>query len=183
MRQWIGKTWLKLHGWTLDGSIPDDLRKCVVIEAPHTSMMDFIIGLMFFWSVKRSAKFLIKKELFSIPILGWILRKCGGIPVNRKSSNHLVEDVVKAIQTHDDICVVITPEGTRKRVERWKRGFYFIAQKAQVPVVMGFIDYKTKHCGYGPVFTPSGNYEEDWKIIEAFYRGIGARYPEDYNLS
>lgn len=182
-KKWIGRKWLKLHGWTLDGQIPPEIKKCVVIEAPHTSMMDFVIGKMFFLSEGKPAFFLIKKELFKIPLLGCILKKMGGIPVDRSGHNNIVNDVTKAIKATDEIYIVMTPEGSRKLVTRWKRGFYYIAEKAEVPVIMGFINYKTKHCGYGPVLNLSGNFDEDWKIIEGFYRGMGAKYPEKFNLS
>jgi hypothetical protein len=84
---------------------------------------------------------------------------------------------------YDDLNIIITPEGTRKLVNNWKRGFYYIAQKANVPIVLGFLDFKKKELGFGPMLYPTGNYEEDWKEMEKFYRGINAKHPERYNLS
>jgi hypothetical protein len=84
---------------------------------------------------------------------------------------------------YDDLNIIITPEGTRKLVHNWKRGFYYIAQKANVPIVLGFLDCKTKELGFGPLLYPTGNFEEDWKFMEKFYRGINAKHPDRYNLS
>ena len=84
---------------------------------------------------------------------------------------------------YDTLNIVITPEGTRKLVKQWKRGFYYIALRAKVPIVMGFLDFKTKELGFGPIIYPSGDYDADWKLIEAFYRGITAKHPDRYNLS
>ncbi|MCQ2315482.1 MAG: 1-acyl-sn-glycerol-3-phosphate acyltransferase [Bacteroidales bacterium] len=181
-KKWIGKTYLKLRGWTVVGDIPPEIRKCVIIEAPHTSMEDFFIGLSFFWARGREVKYLMKKEFFKNPVLGWLLRRAGGIPVDRSRGNNMVAKTAAVFKQYDDLSIVICPEGTRKRVERWKRGFYFMAEIAKVPVVMGFIDYKTRTCGYGPTFHPSGNFDEDWKMIEDFYRGMQGKYKGKFNL-
>ena len=107
----------------------------------------------------------------------------GGIPVDRSRNNNVVNSVSALFKQHDSLNIIITPEGTRKLVHQWKRGFYYIAEKAEVPIVLGFLDYKKKELGFGPILYPTGNYEEDWKIMEKFYRGITAKHPERYNLS
>ena len=127
--------------------------------------------------------YLIKKEFFDNPILRPLLLKLGGIPVDRSRGNNIVNQVAAMFEKYDDLNIIITPEGTRKLVNNWKRGFYYIAQKANVPIVLGFLDFKKKELGFGPMLYPTGNYEEDWKEMEKFYRGINAKHPERYNLS
>ncbi|MBQ2499551.1 MAG: 1-acyl-sn-glycerol-3-phosphate acyltransferase, partial [Bacteroidales bacterium] len=125
--------------------------------------------------------FLIKKEFFKFG-LGWLLRKIGGIPVDRSKGNNMVAKTAVVFHQYDELNIVITPEGTRKRVEKWKRGFYYIAELAKVPVVLGFIDFKTKTCGYGPSFIPSGDFEKDWPVLEEFYRGMQGKKKGCFNL-
>ena len=180
-KKWLGRKYLKMRGFAFVGQFPEGVKKSIVIEAPHTCMEDFIIGRCFFWMEGRDAKFLIKKEFFRFG-LGWFLRKIGGIPVDRSRGNNMVVKTAAIFHQYDELNIVITPEGTRKRVEKWKRGFYYIAEMAQVPVVLGFIDYKTKRCGYGPSFLPSGDFDKDWPILENFYRGMQGKTPGKFNL-
>ena len=180
-KKWLGSKYLKMRGFTFVGQFPEGVKKSIVIEAPHTCMEDFVIGRCFFWMEGRDAKFLIKKEFFKFG-LGWFLRKIGGIPVDRSRGNNMVVKTAAIFKQYDELNIVITPEGTRKRVEKWKRGFYYIAEMAHVPVVLGFIDYKTKRCGYGPSFIPSGDFDKDWPILENFYRGMQGKTPGKFNL-
>lgn len=180
-KKWLGSKYLKMRGFTFVGQFPEGVKKSIVIEAPHTCMEDFVIGRCFFWMEGRDAKFLIKKEFFKFG-LGWFLRKIGGIPVDRSRGNNMVVKTAAIFKQYDELNIVITPEGTRKRVEKWKRGFYYIAEMAQVPVVLGFIDYKTKRCGYGPSFIPSGDFDKDWPILENFYRGMQGKTLGKFNL-
>ena len=114
---------------------------------------------------------------------GGLLKSFGGIPVDRSKRNDAVENVAKLFEQYDSLYITIAPEGTRKLNHHWKKGYYYIAYKAEVPIALGFIDYKVKEIGIGKFFTPSGNYEEDFKMIEDFYRGKGAKHPELFNLS
>lgn len=180
-KKWLGSKYLKMRGFTFVGQFPEGVKKSIVIEAPHTCMEDFVIGRCFFWMEGRDAKFLIKKEFFKFG-LGWFLRRIGGIPVDRSRGNNMVVKTAAIFKQYDELNIVITPEGTRKRVEKWKRGFYYIAEMAQVPVVLGFIDYKTKRCGYGPSFIPSGDFDKDWPVLENFYRGMQGKTPGKFNL-
>lgn len=179
----LGRFALKVMGWKLVGEIPEGVDKCVIPVAPHTCIEDFILGRLAYCSVDKPVKFLIKKEFFDNPILRPLLTKLGGIPVDRSRSNNTVTQVAALFKEYDTLNIVITPEGTRKLVHHWKKGFYYIAEKAHVPIVLGFIDFKKKELGFGPMFYPSGNFDEDWKIMEEFYRGITAKYPDRYNLS
>lgn len=180
-KKWFGRNYLKMRGFTFKGQFPEGVKKCIVISAPHTSIEDFVIGRCFFWMEGREVKFLIKKEFFKFG-LGWFLRKIGGIPVDRSKGNNMVAKTAKVFHQYDELNIVITPEGTRKRVEKWKRGFYYIAELAKVPVVLGFIDFKTKTCGYGPSFIPSGDFEKDWPMLEEFYRGMQGKKKGCFNL-
>ena len=180
-KSWFGRNYLKMRGFSFVGHYPDDAKKSIIICAPHTCIEDFVIGRCFFWMEGREAKFLIKKEFFK-PGLGWLLKRIGGIPVDRSKGNNMVAKTAVVFRNYDELHIVITPEGTRKRVEKWKRGFYYIAELAQVPVVLGFIDFKTKRCGYGPSFVPSGDFDKDWPMIEDFYRGMQGKVPGWFNL-
>lgn len=180
---WTGKNLLKVLGWKLVGNIPDDVKKCIIAVAPHTCIDDFILGRFAYCAVGRPVKFMIKKEFFKNPIMRWLLTRLGGIPVDRSRNNNVINSVSALFKQSDELNIVITPEGTRKLVHQWKKGFYYIAVKAEVPIVLGFLDYKKKELGFGPILYPTGNYEEDWEIMEKFYRGIAAKYPEKYNLS
>ena len=180
-KKWFGRNYLKMRGFTFVGHYPDDAKKSIIIEAPHTCIEDFVIGRCFFWMEGREAKFLIKKEFFK-PGLGWLLKRIGGIPVDRSKGNNMVAKTAVIFKQYDELHIVITPEGTRKRVDKWKRGFYYIAELAQVPVVLGFIDFKTKRCGYGPSFIPSGDFDKDWPLLENFYRGMQGKKKGCFNL-
>lgn len=173
---------LKIWGWKVVGGIPRELKKCVVIVAPHTSMWDFVIGRMAWYVIGLKVKFLIKKEMFFFPV-GFLLKILGGIPVDRAQSRNMVEFVVGLFQKYDSLYITITPEGTRNLNTRWKRGFYYIAQRAEVPIALAVLDYKRKIGGVEKIFIPSGDFKKDFEMVENFYRGRTAKHPEKFNLS
>lgn len=173
---------LKIIGWEISGQIPEHVKKVVLIQAPHTSLWDFVIGRIVFWYYGYNVRLLIKKEAFKWPF-GGMMKALGGIPVNRRKNEKTVDAVARMVNEHNDIVLVITPEGTRKRVDNWKRGFYYIALKAEVPIALGWIDYPVKQGGIGPTFYPSGDFEKDFKMIEDFYQGYRGKHPERFNLS
>ncbi len=172
---------LKIIGWKISGQIPDDVKKVVLIQAPHTSLWDFVIGRIVFWHYGYPIKLLIKKEAFKWPF-GGMMKLLGGIPVNRKKNEKMVDAVARMIDEQENIVLVITPEATRKRVDNWKRGFYYIAIKAEVPIALGWIDYPDKRGGIGPLYYPTGDFDKDFKEIEDFYRGFRGKHPERFNL-
>lgn len=182
MLYYISKFILWLTGWKIIGRFPKDLKKCVVVMAPHTSMWDFVWGRIAYWVLRVKVKFLIKKESFDT-FYGGLVKWAGGIPVDRKNSANMVETVARMFNHYDSLFITITPEGTRKYSPNWKKGFYYIALKAKVPIALGFLDYAKKEGGVGKIFTPSGNFEEDFKMIEDFYRGMKGRFPENFNLN
>ena len=181
LKKQIGKLGLRLGGWTTVNEAPSDLGNAVCIVAPHTAIEDFFVGLGFYWSYGIKFKVMMKQEFFK-PVLGWILKKMGGIPVNRGHQNHLVEQMIEMFSQNEDTHLVICPEGTRKAVKHWKKGFYVIAEGAKLPIVLGFIDYKKKRCGIEKYFYPTGDYEKDMAMIWDYYKDIKAKHPEGFNL-
>ena len=126
-------------------------------------------------------KIFIKKEAFKL-YYGGLLQASGGIPIYRGQAGNRVDQSAKMIKDRDRIYLAITPEGTRKRVEVWKRGFYYIAQKADVPIILSYLDYGKKEVGIGPVLDVTGDIQKDFTTIENFYRGMQGKYPEMFNL-
>jgi 1-acyl-sn-glycerol-3-phosphate acyltransferase len=173
---------LGLFGWKVIGLVPDGIKKSIVIVAPHTSNWDFLVGYFAYKALDMDAKFLIKKEAFFFP-LGSILRAMGAIPIDRSRSSNAVHQVGELFKKRDSLIVTITPEGTRKLVKNWKRGFYYIAEHAHVPVLIGVLDYGKKEIGIMHIFHITGNYEKDMSEIEQFYLDATAKYPENFNLS
>ncbi|MCP4551708.1 MAG: acyltransferase [Bacteroidetes bacterium] len=179
----FAKIILKLWGWKIHGIIPQNLKKCIIMAAPHTSNLDFFVGRLAYAAIGVDIKFLIKKELFIFPIGGILRTWGGGIAVDRGKRTNVVEQIVAIFDNADSIYVMITPEGTRKYSARWKKGFYLISEKANVPIALGYADYAKKEAGVGPVIYPTGDYEADLKIIQDFYRDKTARHPENFNLT
>ena len=123
---WIAKFVLRIIGWKIIGGIPEDIKKCVVTMAPHTSMWDFVWGRLAYWVLGVNAKFLIKKELFA-SVSGPILKRLGGIPIDRSKSTNTVDAVADLFNHYDSLFITLTPEGTRQLNPEWKKGFYYIA--------------------------------------------------------
>lgn len=177
--KYFAKLVLWIGGWKIVGSLP--AKKAVVVMAPHTSNLDFLLGWLGYTSLGLKSHFLIKREVFKWYSSG-LLKAMGGIPVNRSHSSNVVLQVTEEFNKRSEFLVTITPEGTRKRNSNWKKGFYFIALSSKVPVHLGFLDYKRKEGGFGTSFTPSGDYEADLKYIREFYSTKGPRYPEKFTL-
>ncbi len=169
---------LKLFGWKTLENIPGE-KKYVVVVAPHTSNWDFVWGQLFYFSLGIRARIMIKKELFYFP-LGNMLRALGGVPVDRSGDTDIVDQMIRELSINDSFILVLTPEGTRSRAAVWKTGFHRIARGADVPVVLGFIDYKRKELGTAGFFYPSGDVEADMNRIKKFYENITPRYPEKF---
>lgn len=175
---WISIVMLKLSGWRLEGKFPD-LPKYVMIAAPHTSNWDFPVTLGICFAARAKIYWMGKDSLFKGP-LGPIMRWLGGIPVDRSKSNDLVGQMVEVFNRSERLVVTIPPEGTRQKVRYWKTGFYHIAKGANVPIVLAFLDFRRKVGGFGPVFRPTGNVETDMAEIQAFYKNISGKNPDQY---
>lgn len=173
----ISKFLFLLFGWKVKGSLPDGVTKAVMIAAPHTSNWDFLWARCAFFILGINLKYTIKNELFFFP-LGWILKSLGGIPIDRSKKTNMVEKMTALFDQYDNLILLITPEGTRSYSAEWKKGFYYIAEGAKVPLVLGYLDYDKKHAGIGPLFETSGDVEKDMKAIQNFYRNITPKYPE-----
>ncbi|MDR2972678.1 MAG: 1-acyl-sn-glycerol-3-phosphate acyltransferase [Bacteroidales bacterium] len=172
---------LKLFRYKLDVvNIPKE-KKYVILFAPHTSWTDFAIGKIALTAMGVKPTILIKKEFFFFP-LGYFLTYIGGYPVDRKHSKNLTEKIAEYMKEKEEVVFLITPEGTRRRVETWKRGFYHIALKAGVPIALAYLDYRDRKGGIGPVFYPTGDYEADLKEIQKFYCGMKGRKKGRFNL-
>jgi 1-acyl-sn-glycerol-3-phosphate acyltransferase len=157
-------------GWRVNGKLPD-IPKFVLIGAPHTSNWDFVLFLGVMFYLRANVRFMGKAELFRFPI-GWFFRYCGGIPVERKKSTGLVEQMVKACNESNRFILTITPEGTRHQVVEWKRGFYHIAKNAEIPIVMAVVDGRHKTVRIGQVFHPTEDVEADMKAIKRVFEGV-----------
>jgi len=182
MNKSLAKLILRIIGWKVENNIPPDVKKCVVLMAPHTSNWDFLLGFVGYATLGIHSKYLIKKEAFAFP-LGILVRTMGGMPVDRKASTNVVIQVGDMFKKVDNLVITIAPEGTRSLNRSWKRGFYYIAVHAKVPIALGYLDYKNKIGGIGRMVNPTGDYETDLKEIESFYYEKEPRYPEKFNLS
>lgn len=171
---------LKWIGWSksVTVEIPD---KCILCVAPHTSNWDFIIGLIFYKSLGRDPYFLMKKEWFFFP-MKYLLRSYGGIPVDRSRKSSVSEQMVKFFKTKKYFQLAVTPEGTRKRTEKWKSGFYYIAMKSEVPITLAYIDYARKIIGIEKIFYPTGDKTRDINEIKQYFKGVTARHPHKFAI-
>ena len=177
MKNLISKKLLSLFKWELDTSI-ELPKKCVVCIAPHTSNWDFIVGILFKYATNLQASFFMKKEWFRFP-LSIIMKLLGGIPIDRSNKNNVTDIIAEEFNKRDSLIIGLTPEGTRSLNYEWKKGFYYIAQKANVPIVLAYIDFKKKKVGYNKLLIPT-NYEDDIIMIKKYYSNINAKYPEKF---
>ncbi len=175
----ISETILATFGWKVKGVKPP-LKKFVFLAAPHTSNWDFPLGRLSNSKLEIDLKVLMKKSWFFFPVK-YIFSALGAMPIDRTKSGTIIEYVVNMFNSNDEFVFAITPEGTRSFVEYWKTGFYTIAVKAKVPIVLGYLDYAKKETGIGPIIYPSGDSEKDFEEIMAFYRTITAKFPEKFN--
>jgi len=168
--QLLSRLLLRISGWKITGQRPD-IKKYVMIAAPHTSNWDFFFGLLMNLYHKNDIYWMGKKEIFRMPF-GAVMKWFGGIPVDRSRSNNLVSAVVEEFNRSERLVVAVPPEGSRAKVNSWKTGFYYIASGAKVPILLAYLDYEKKAGGYGPLFIPTGNIENDMNNIKEFYKDI-----------
>lgn len=145
-----------------------DPKRFVLVGAPHTSNWDFILMLLAVFVWRIDIRWMGKDSIFKPPFTG-LMVWLGGISIDRSKANNTVEQMVEHYRQQDELVVLIPPEGTRSKVERWKTGFYHIALQAEVPIALGYIDAATKTVGLGPLFTPTGDIESDMSVIQQFY--------------
>lgn len=176
MMRSLAKFILRLWGWHADPVGPD-LAKYVLIGAPHTTNWDFPLTLLGLTSMGVRFNWVAKHTLFRWPF-NYFFEAIGGIPVDRRSGTAFLKHAIELFAQRDRFILAIAPEGTRSKSRYWKSGFYAIAMKAEVPIALGFIDYRKKRIGIGAVISPSGDIEGDFEIIRKVYRDKVGKYPE-----
>ncbi len=170
--------YLKLGGWEILGEFPHHIKKKVIIAGPHTSNMDFFLGVSLRGVMNFDSHFIGKASLFKPP-LGWIMKAWGGVPVDRSKSNNFVDAAAQLFDEREAFSVCFAPEGTRSKVEKFKTGFYYIAKKANVPILPVVFDYKNKKVIWKELFYPTDNAKEDIEKIENIFRGVEGRVKEN----
>lgn len=180
MTKWLAQLiFIKILGWEIKGDIPKTIKKCVICIAPHTSNWDFFIGVVVRPIKNLRSSFLVKKELYKFPPLGWLLTYMGGIPVDRgRNSANLMDQVMKIFKEREVMRLAITPEGTRSKVNEWKTGFYRIAMGAGVPIILCSFDFEKKVVHFKEEFYPTGNMNEEVELIRSKFIGVAGKHPE-----
>ena len=166
---------LKISGWRTHVIRPHK-SSYVLIGAPHTTNWDFLLALVLIIVEGIPMRIMGKDTLFRWP-LGVFMRAIGAIPVNRRERTSMVDQVVEKFSQDPELVIAIAPEGTRSKVHHWRSGFYYIALKAQVPIVMGYLDFGTKTVGIGPSIKPTGDINADFEVIRDFYKDKKGKYP------
>lgn len=179
MKNALGKLFFRLAGWKLKANITDEIKHSVMVAAPHTSNWDFPFALAAFWMMGLDLKYFIK-HAYTTGLHGYFFRWTGAIGVNQKKHGQLSDYAIKLLKEREMV-VLVPAEGTRKRVDKWRTGFYRIAIEANVPISLGYLDYEKKEAGILGVFKPSGVFEEDMEYIQSQYLDKVGKYPENYN--
>lgn len=169
--------YFKVLGWSVVGDFPAHLDKCVFIVAPHTSWVDFFLGLLIRKVWNEEINYVGKKSLFKPPF-GFIFRWTGGAPIDRTKTNDTVSATAAVFKERKKFRLTIAPEGTRKKVTKWKTGFYYIAKAAEVPIVMVAFDFGKKQIKISEPTHPTDDIHADFKKYEAFYEGVVGKVPE-----
>jgi 1-acyl-sn-glycerol-3-phosphate acyltransferase len=173
---WVAVKLLKLFGWRIEGELPE-IPKYVLVGAPHTSNWDFVVMLAAAFAYSLSISWMGKKAIFRWPF-GALFAWLGGIRIDRSRASGVVAQSIEAFHNSAKLILLITPEGTRKRTEHWKSGFYHIAVGAGVPIVLGFVDYPARTGGFGPTIIPTGDIESDVALMREFYADKTGKYPQ-----
>ena len=179
--QWLAKfIYFKLLGWKVTGNVnmsKEKIKKAVIIAVPHTSWHDFYIGILLRSALGVKTNFVGKKSLFKFP-LGWFFKILGGAPVNRFSNENKVGAIAKIFKEKKEFRMAMAPEGTRKKVKEWRTGFYYIAKKAKVPIIMFTLDFENKQNKISAPFYPTDDVKADFKFMHNFYKGVKGKVPE-----
>ncbi|HLV14741.1 MAG TPA: 1-acyl-sn-glycerol-3-phosphate acyltransferase [Xanthomarina sp.] len=174
MRKIAEFIYFKILGWKIVGNTnisKDTVKKAVLIAFPHTSWHDFYIGVLLRKVLGIKANFIAKKELFIWPF-GYYFRSIGGRPIDRTSGQNKVEAIAKLFDENDEFRLTLAPEGTRKKVEEWRTGFYYIAKAANVPIIMFTLDFKNKQNKISEPFYPTDDMEADFKFMKKYFEGV-----------
>jgi len=171
----LAKFLLRISGWRTH-VIPPRTSSYVLIGAPHTTNWDLLLALVLIIVEGIPMRIMGKDTLFRWP-LGVFMRAIGAIPVNRREKTSMVDQIAEKFSQDPDLVIAIAPEGTRSKVHNWRSGFYYIALKAKVPIVMAYLDYANKTVGLGPSIKPTGDINADFEIIREFYKDKKGKYP------
>ncbi|MGC6430642.1 MAG: 1-acyl-sn-glycerol-3-phosphate acyltransferase [Jejuia sp.] len=181
MRQRLAKfIYYKLLGWQVDGHykiLQEELKKAVIIAVPHTSWHDFYISVLVRTVLGIKVNFIGKKELFVFPF-GYFFRVLGGRPIDRKNKHNKVKAIAQLFKENENFKMALAPEGTRKKVEKWRTGFYYIAREAKVPIVMFTLDFENKKNTFCKPFYPTDDIEADFSFMQNFYTDVKGKIPE-----
>jgi 1-acyl-sn-glycerol-3-phosphate acyltransferase len=163
--------------WKFEGNFPGHLEKFIIIVVPHTSWIDFPLGLLIKWALGIGTNYIGKNSLFKPPF-GFIFRALGGTPVDRTKNTNLVSAIVDEFNKREKFSLALSPEGTRKKVEKWKTGFYYIAKGANVPIIMMAFDFGNRKIIISEPYTVTQDIEKDFQHFEQFFKGIKGFHPE-----
>ncbi|WP_303317543.1 1-acyl-sn-glycerol-3-phosphate acyltransferase [Flavivirga abyssicola] len=179
--QWLAKfLYFKLLGWKVVGNTQVSktlIKKAIIITVPHTSWHDFYIAVLLRSVLDIKTNFVGKKELFVFPI-GWFFRALGGIPIDRHAKEKKVDIIAKLFETNEEFRMTLAPEGTRKKVDKWRTGFYYIAKKAKLPIIMITLDFENKQNKISEPFYPTDNMEADFKFMRDYFIGVKGKIVE-----
>jgi 1-acyl-sn-glycerol-3-phosphate acyltransferase len=178
IKKYISLIIIKLIGWRIEGALPHNVNKVVLLGVPHTSAYDFPMMILSAWYYQLRIKWVGKENLFKPMLLGIGSRLMGGICVERSTSTNSVERIAQTLNNFPGkLCLVIAPNGSRKNIKGWRTGFYHIAKAADIPIALGFLDYGKKILGIKHTLVPSGNMESDFKTISTHYEGVTGKQP------
>ncbi len=177
VKHFLGWLWLKITGWELKADQPEP-GNYILICAPHTSNWDFGYLLAFMFIRRIKVSWMGKHTLFKKPF-GGFMKWLGGIPVDRRKTHGVVDQIAEYFKKSENLIIAIAPEGTRHKTDHWKSGFYHIANTAKVPLLLGYLDFANKVVGIGSVYSLTGNINQDMDIIRDFYKDFRGANPED----
>lgn len=172
-------TYSRILGWSMKGTINPSVKKCVIIVAPHTSSYDFLLGVLVRRVLGIQIDYVAKKELFKPPF-GWYFKWVGGTALDRTANQNKVDAIAQLFSEKEIFRLALSPEGTRKKTERWKTGFYYIAKAAKVPIIMVAFNYAEKEVKFSKPFHPTDDVEKDLREILSFYKGVQGKIPENF---
>lgn len=176
--EWI----LKIIKWEVVGGVPDHIKKSIIVVMPHTSNWDFPLGLLTRRAIRRNIGFIAKDSLFVFPF-GYFFRWLGGYPVDRSKKANYVQAVADVFRKEKEMLISIAPEGTRKKVDKLKTGFYYIAKEAEIPMIFCSFDYGTRKITFSEPYYPTDDMAKDWEVMLNYFKGVKGKIQENSFLN
>ena len=168
---------LRMLGWKITGDYPYQIKKCIFAVIPHTSNWDFPLGLLIRGSLSQNITFFAKNSLFCFPFAG-LFKWLGGVPVDRSKSTNFVDAVIQLYNESEELMTVISPEGTRSKVEKLKSGFYYIAKGAKIPIILCKFDYENREVHFEKPFHPTKDKNADFEYFRNYFKNVKGKNPE-----